>query len=77
VVIESQDVECPECKKFRITKRALEFIEHNRARLNDELLLVSRAAREAEVPIFLTDADDIVETAAKRRATETAVSEGE
>jgi hypothetical protein len=66
----SRDVECPECKKFRITDRALEFIERNPARVKDQLPLVSRAARAAEVPLLITDDKDIAETAAKQQAAE-------
>jgi len=66
----SRDVECPECKKFRITDRALDFIEKNPALVKDHLPLVSRAARAAEVPILITDDKDIAETAAKQQAVE-------
>ena len=34
VVIESYDVDCPECKKFRITARALEFVQQNSDQVN-------------------------------------------
>jgi len=67
----SRDVECPECKKFRITDRALDYIERNPALVKDKLPLVSRAARAAEVPLLITDDKDIAETAAKQKAAET------
>ena len=68
----SRDVECPECKKFRITDRALDFIQKNPALVTDRLPLVSRAARAAEVPLLITDDKDIADTAAKQEAAEKA-----
>ena len=70
VVIDSQDVDCPECKKFRITHRALEFIEKNPSIVKDQLPLLSRAARSAEVPLLITDGSDMAETAARQEAVE-------
>jgi hypothetical protein len=72
VVIESYEVECPECKKFRITERALKFIQENPAQVKDQLPLLSRAARHAEVPLLITDANDIADTALKQQAKERA-----
>ena len=66
----SRDVVCPECKKFRITDRALKFIEKNPARVKGELPWVSKAARAADVPLLITDDKDIAETAAKQAAEE-------
>lgn len=68
---DSQDVECPECKKFRITNRAVDFIKDNPAIAKDKLPLVSKAARAAEVPLFITDDKDIAETATRQQAEET------
>ena len=67
----SVDVECPECTKFRITRRALDYIKDNPAIVKDQLALVSRAARAAEVPLFITDDKDIAETATRQQAEET------
>lgn len=66
----SRDVECPECKKFRITDRALDCIEKDPTLFKDRLPLVSRAARAAEVPLLITDEKDIADTAAKQKAAE-------
>jgi hypothetical protein len=66
----SKDVECPECKKFRIKDRAVEFIEKNPAIVKDQLPWVSKAARAAEVPLLITDDNDIADTAAKQEAIE-------
>jgi len=45
--------------------------------LHDKLPPISRATREAEVPLFITDANDITETAAKQLAKESAAPGGE
>jgi len=68
----SKDVECPECKKFRIKDRALEFIESNPAIVKDQLPWVSKASRAAEVPILITDGKDIADLGAKQEAIERA-----
>ncbi len=70
VVIDSYDVECPQCKKFRITARALAAVMQNSKGVKDLLPLVSRASRHAEVPLLITDADDIASIAGKEQAVE-------
>lgn len=70
VLIESYDVVCPECKKFRITARALAAISQNAQGVKDRLPLVSRASRHAQVPLLITDADDIVSIAEKEQTVE-------
>ena len=71
VPIESQDVACPECKKFRITKRALEFLQKNPDGVKDQLPFLSRSAKAAVVPLLITDDKDMAEIAARQKAEET------
>ena len=66
----SYDVDCPECKKFRITERASAFVKQNPAQVKDQLPLASRAVRDAEVPLVITYEEDIAAIAAKQQADE-------
>jgi len=68
VVIESYEVECPECKRYRITKIAFEFIQQNPNKVKDQLPLLSRAVPDAQIPLLITDGEDIADTAAKQLA---------